>query len=1167
MSAGTRYVDLLGKMYFNYNMYSKSAVPDCRLLFESESLKHASPSFVSRTAIFCSSTNFLSWEAVIIAWLTKMTDERQKRSLKGMLDRFVPQILAFTREHPTSITYSPVNATLTFTKLYEGVMASLDPKQDKSINQLSEKAFIFCALWAFAGCLDLTDREKMCSSLKTLFSHLCLMPPLSHGETYFDYYVDQTTGEWEHWKSRVGEWIFPTDPNEQYFPLFLVPTPESVRLQYLFKTISFQKVNIMITGTVGCAKSTLISQYLQTMDKKKVVSRNFSITGSCTAELFLKRFEEILEKRMGSHFGPPEGKYCMLIIEDLHQAQLDVWDDSPVLELCRQLVCDEGFYRTSNNREWIRVDDVQQIAVLNTTSRHRQICPRLKNKYSIFNMVALSDSTINTIFSKILGERLSLLGARNSVVEIALILSQSTISVLHRLQVLLQPSKDKVHYKFDLYDMARIFEGLLRCSGDEMMSAEQVIKVWRHECERAICDKLTTVEDQMVAVETISNTLKTQISRNIVPLSVSESILCHSEEMYGDFENEAGSYKPILDLGIVRDKIEEAALNTGLNFIVFDELVRHIVRLHRILGTSRGYAVLVGPSCSGKSILAQLASFLSTSSVISVQTESNQDTEIALQGAYKLAGLQLCAVTLIFSNPKEALLERINHYVRTGFFPDLISNMEMDDIVKEIRIKMGDSDAKSGEALIDRFIARARNSIKIIICLKSAAFKCHWEMFPMLQKHFAIDWILPWNMEQLRSLARIQIEGSQDDTAPESEGAANFLAMVHVSITQFETSYRNIPICVTPRHFFSLVHTFCKLYKTRNRKLRSRATEIDLGLQKLDFAGDGVAIMKAELEDKDSVLKFSQETTSALLKDISLSTMKTEKKKTEVMAAKNTLAEQAAQFQQLKEEYEQDVASAGPAMREAEQAIASISMKELATLKLIKNPPTAVKLVFDCVLIFLRRPMRNFEVESMGIKDSYTESWKLLQDPHFVKNLSTFPKESVNDETLELLAPYLEQKDFALEKMGSTSLVARSLYLWIRAICHHHELTRAFIPKIKAVKISEANLSFANKILEKSIEELNSCQSELDDLQSRFENAIAEKHRLNNHASKVESKISSAESLLHSLEVESSRWKDERIRLKESMKAITGDCCIASAYLIYLGKLFLPRSCVKIINI
>ena len=1093
------------------------------------------------------------------AWTATFIDDKHKRSVKNHLDRFVPMILTFTREHSSPTSSSPVNASKTFIKLYDGFFASLDSKQDKSANQLSEKAFIFCALWAFAGCLDATDREKICSNLKTPLLHLCLMPSLAHGDTYFDFYVDHATGEWEHWKTRVGEWTFPTDALDQSFSLLLVPTLDGSRFQYLVKTMSFGKNNILVTGTTGCAKSSLVSQYTQTLDRKKITSRTFSMTGASTVDTILKRVESILEKRMGFHYGPLEGKRCIMIVEDLHQAQTDIWGDSPVFELYRQLLCEEGYYKSNSLRDWVRVDDLQHISLSSSSSSSSKLCSRLKNKFSIINLTPLLDSTINSIFSKILGERLSTLGARNSVAEIALTLAQSTVSIWRRLQVLLQPSQEKMHYIFELNDMARVFEGLVRCSGDEMMSAEQVVKVWRHECERSICDKLITVDDQTVAFDTITAMLRAQINKlgQAVSVTGSESFMCHTEEMYGELESEPGVYRPIKDLDTVREKILEAAQHTGNEILVFDEFVRHIIRIHRILCSSRGYVLLVGPCCSGKGSLAQLAGLLSTSIVINLQHEANQDqfhAEQLLKNAYKAAGVQLCTTTLILSNPRDyVLLERINQFARTGYFPDLISNAEFDETVKELRGKIGENEAKSNEALIDRFISRARSSIRIIICSEPDLFRSQWDCFPMLRKNFAIDWLLPRNTENLRSMAREYIESHLEEVGTDTEAASIFLSSVHSTILQFETTNKNIHFHSTPRHFLSLLYTFSKVYKLRIRKLRSRATEIDLGLQKLDFAGDGVAIMKAELEDKDSVLKFSQETTSALLKDISLSTMKTEKKKSEVMSAKNMLVEQVAQLQQLKEEYEQDVASAGPALREAEQAISSISMKELATLRLIKNPPSAVKLVFDCVLIFLRKPLRNFELESNGIKDSYSEGWKLLQDPQFVKTLASFPKTSVNDESLELLAPYLEQKDFAFEKVGSTSLVARSLFQWIRALSHHHELTRAFIPKLRALKLAEENLNAAEKNLGKSVEDLNRCQADLDELQSKFENAIAEKHRLNNHASKVESKISSAEALLHSLEFESVRWKDERLRLKECVKAAVGDCCIASAYLVYLG--------------
>jgi len=46
------------------------------------------------------------------------------------------------------------------------------------------------------------------------------------------------------------------------------------------------------------------------------------------------------------------------------------------------------------------------------------------------------------------------------------------------------------------------------------------------------------------------------------------------------------------------------------------------------------------------------------------------------------------------------------------------------------------------------------------------------------------------------------------------------------------------------------------------------------------------------------------------------------------------------------------------------------------------------------------------------MKDSYEESGrKLLNDPNFLSNLKTFARDNINDETIELLEPFMEVQD------------------------------------------------------------------------------------------------------------------------------------------------------------
>ena len=58
------------------------------------------------------------------------------------------------------------------------------------------------------------------------------------------------------------------------------------------------------------------------------------------------------------------------------------------------------------------------------------------------------------------------------------------------------PSPAKFHYIFNLRELARVFQGILRVSLKEVATGTMLTHLWRHECQRVFMDKLVTDEDK-----------------------------------------------------------------------------------------------------------------------------------------------------------------------------------------------------------------------------------------------------------------------------------------------------------------------------------------------------------------------------------------------------------------------------------------------------------------------------------------------------------------------------------------------------------------------------------------------------------------------------------------------------------------------------------------------
>lgn len=103
-------------------------------------------------------------------------------------------------------------------------------------------------MWSIGAFLELDDRKKLQDMLISSTEFKLDLPDIDihNEETIFDYYVNNQTGEWKHWNSKLEEYIYPTDHTPEYGSI-LVPNVDNVRTDFLIQTIAKQnKVNIYI---------------------------------------------------------------------------------------------------------------------------------------------------------------------------------------------------------------------------------------------------------------------------------------------------------------------------------------------------------------------------------------------------------------------------------------------------------------------------------------------------------------------------------------------------------------------------------------------------------------------------------------------------------------------------------------------------------------------------------------------------------------------------------------------------------------------------------------------------------------------------------------------------------------------------------------------------------
>lgn len=151
-------------------------------------------------------------------------------------------------------------------------------------------------------------------------------------------------------------------------------------------------------------------------------------------------------------------------------------------------------YDRGKDLNWKSLRDLSYMAAMGVAGGGRnEVDPRFISMFAVFNLVFPADSTLHHIYSSILSGHLSIFA---QPVQIAASLITMTLNLYNFITVELPPTPNKFHYIFNMRDLSRICNGLCIISPQYFAEVHHVLRVWRNEFLRVICDRLISVEDQ-----------------------------------------------------------------------------------------------------------------------------------------------------------------------------------------------------------------------------------------------------------------------------------------------------------------------------------------------------------------------------------------------------------------------------------------------------------------------------------------------------------------------------------------------------------------------------------------------------------------------------------------------------------------------------------------------
>ena len=1210
------------------------------IMFENENLDNASPATVSRAGIIYVSSSDLGWYPPVLAWINRFDNINLKDPLK---DLFVKYVGDNTETEPGHLfDFIARNCKPVMQTSQVGVTASLCHLMDALIRDYLpdgghghvspfnlEQLFLYALAWSLGGMLPESDRSKFDEYLREVSGaddESAMPAKREEGDTIFEYFVDVDSLDWEKWEP--PEWEYP-ETDRLDFSNLLVPTMDSTRAIFLLHKMHDVSIPALMVGSVGTAKSSTALMFLNELNPDTSLVKQINFSSATTMRMIQTTVEGELDKRGGKNFGPPAGKTMVLFFDDMSMPLVNDWGDQPSLELVRQLIEDRGFCFLEKDKrgDFKNCEDLSYIGCMQQPGGGRNDIPaRLKRHFFMFNVILPSVTSINDIFGKMLEGRFGSGEFDTDAMQVVGKLTSATLDLWNELREKMLPTPAKFHYVFNLRDISRVFQGILLtplsviATGGIKVPDERsgftIARLWFHECQRVMCDKLTTNEDKAkytaMALKSATEAFGADIGKSLHDggevyfanffrdASEEQSAENNDDDDGAEAEEQKRPrvYEPAASLDDTRDRVAEFLNNPDVGFnarnpashmdlILFDDALRHLISISRVICMPRGSCLLVGVGGSGKQSLTRLASFIAEQKLFQIAlTKAYNQMALRedLRRLFVLTGQQRKEVTFLFTDAEikdESFLECINSILLTGDVAGLFSKEEYlamcADLVPSFQVDRP-GEVENPTSLKNYFRDQVRDNLHIVLCMSpmNPLFAARARKFPGLISCCTINWFLPWPEDALTEVSRGFLLNEQFDMVAtdsvKSELIAH-MAFVHDKVTTRCEEYYRVTkrrVYQTPKSYLFFIKEYKRAYAKKLQEVSDKEARTTLGLQKLTQGAADVAEMKTKLIEEEEKLNQATIETNAMLANLRESSAIATTEGEKVASIKARCKDDADRIGKEKAACEKDLAKAQPFVDKALAAIDSIEPKHIAEIKKLAKPAAIIRLVFDCVLILFKKDVERVTPDTLTVakqdvpflSPSATQASQLMADSSFLKNLfhfGTVEKDLINEETIELLEPYMALKcpdgqtcmDPAIARKASVA--AEGLCTWAIAMTEYHGASKMIKPKLEALAKAENNLVLANKKLAEATERFNECAAKLKALQDQFEAQMATKLRIQEGLEMTKSKMTKAGNLISGLSGERARWEEDQAHFADVKAKLVGDCAVSCAFLSYCG--------------
>jgi dynein heavy chain len=401
--------------------------PTMTMMFEVEDLTQASPATISRCGMVLLEPQQLGFTPLIqsyVNYLSGFIDEKVVKKISKVMHYFCNLTTEFVRLKSTFPVPTGSNFLVhNFLNIFDTFVMEYKDEENPvptNIEEISMNAIVFAAIWGIGGQIEENTRGGYDEYLRKLIAGEPVQTEFnidvedqgapikipnklgSDYETLFDMSFQAESCSWVHWLKTQPTYQVPVGVS---YTEVIVPTVDSIRVQYLLKTLLMKDKHTLIVGPTGTGKSiTIVNELKLSFQSEAWTYLGLSFSAQTTAAQTQLIIDGGMEKKRKGVYGPPLGKEGIIFVDDLNMPQKEKYGAQPPIELLRQWMDYGGWYDFGTpDRDFRATRNVRFCAAMGPPGGGRtSITNRYVRHFNIVYVEPYSVASMNAIYGSIM---------------------------------------------------------------------------------------------------------------------------------------------------------------------------------------------------------------------------------------------------------------------------------------------------------------------------------------------------------------------------------------------------------------------------------------------------------------------------------------------------------------------------------------------------------------------------------------------------------------------------------------------------------------------------------------------------------------------------------------------------------------------------------------------